>query len=82
MESCTFGLLGELSIDNGAVALKAGKLRGLLAALLLHAGKPVSQTELIERIWDEPCGPRVLDPAGLRGALETRTRIPWYIGPA
>ncbi|WP_330272863.1 AfsR/SARP family transcriptional regulator [Lentzea sp. NBC_00516] len=54
MESCTFGLLGELSIDNGAVALKAGKLRGLLAALLLHAGKPVSQTELIERIWDEP----------------------------
>ncbi|MET9224925.1 AfsR/SARP family transcriptional regulator [Lentzea sp. NPDC003310] len=54
MESCRFGLLGELSIDDGAVTLNAGKLRGLLAALLLHAGKPVSQHELVERIWDEP----------------------------
>jgi len=54
MESCRFGLLGELSIDDGAVVLKASKLRGLLAALLLRAGRPVSQRDLVEQIWDEP----------------------------
>ncbi|MDX3656572.1 AfsR/SARP family transcriptional regulator [Streptomyces sp. ID05-26A] len=54
MDSCSFGLLGELSIDDGAVTLNASKLRGLLAALLLDAGNPVSQCELVERIWDEP----------------------------
>ncbi|MET9625909.1 AfsR/SARP family transcriptional regulator [Lentzea sp. NPDC006480] len=54
MESCTFGLLGELSINDGAVALRAGKLRGLLAALLLRPGRPVSEAELIEWVWDAP----------------------------
>jgi DNA-binding SARP family transcriptional activator len=54
MESCKFGLLGELTINNGAVALRAGRLRGLLAALLLRAGRPVPQTELVEQIWNEP----------------------------
>ncbi|GHH46267.1 AfsR/SARP family transcriptional regulator [Lentzea cavernae] len=54
MKSCEFGLLGELSIDDGAVTLKAAKLRALLAALLLHAGRPVSQNDLVERVWDEP----------------------------
>lgn len=54
MVNCRFGLLGELSINDGAVALGAGRLRGLLAALLLHVGKPVSQTDLVEQIWDEP----------------------------
>ncbi|SFR11858.1 DNA-binding transcriptional activator of the SARP family [Lentzea waywayandensis] len=54
MESCRFGLLGELSIDDGALTLKASKLRALLAALLLRAGRPVSQTDLAEQIWDEP----------------------------
>lgn len=54
MENCKFGLLGELSINDGAMALKAGRLRGLLAALLLRAGRPVSQAELVEQIWDEP----------------------------
>ncbi|MEU3650181.1 AfsR/SARP family transcriptional regulator [Lentzea sp. NPDC034063] len=54
MESCTFGLLGELSIDDGAVDLKARKLRGLLAALLLSPGSPVPETELIDWIWDAP----------------------------
>ncbi|MFD4641093.1 BTAD domain-containing putative transcriptional regulator [Lentzea sp. NPDC058436] len=54
MESCSFGLLGELSINDGAVALKAAKLRCLLAALLLRVGRPVSQRDLIEQVWDEP----------------------------
>lgn len=56
MESCTFGVLGELAIngDGGAVSLKAAKLRGLLAALLLRAGRPVSETDLIDLVWDEP----------------------------
>ena len=50
MENCTFALLGEPSINDGAVVLRAAKLRGLLAALLLDAGKPVSQNELVERV--------------------------------
>ncbi|HEX7305678.1 AfsR/SARP family transcriptional regulator [Lentzea sp.] len=54
MKNCTFGLLGELSIDDGSVVLKAGKLRALLAALLLRAGRPVSQTDLVDQVWDEP----------------------------
>ncbi|MFD4675808.1 BTAD domain-containing putative transcriptional regulator [Lentzea sp. NPDC058450] len=54
MESCRFGLLGELSINDGAISLKAAKLRCLLAALLLHAGKPVSQNDLVDHVWDEP----------------------------
>ncbi|MDX8145714.1 AfsR/SARP family transcriptional regulator [Lentzea sp. BCCO 10_0061] len=54
MENCRFGLLGELSINDGAVTLKAGKLRCLLAALLLRAGRPVAQADLVEQIWDEP----------------------------
>lgn len=54
MEICTFGLLGELSINDGAVALKAGKLRGLLAVLLLRAGRPVPETDLVECVWDKP----------------------------
>ncbi|MEV6243767.1 AfsR/SARP family transcriptional regulator [Lentzea sp. NPDC051838] len=56
MESCTFGLLGELSINGGgtAVPIKAGKLRGLLAGLLLRPGRPVSETDLIDLVWDAP----------------------------
>lgn len=56
MESCTFGLLGELTIngDGGAVLLKARKLRGLLVALLLCPGRPVSEADLIDLVWDEP----------------------------
>jgi len=56
METCTFGLLGELSIngDGVEVTLKAAKLRSLLAALLLQPGRPVSETDLIDWIWDEP----------------------------
>ncbi|MGI5505047.1 AfsR/SARP family transcriptional regulator [Lentzea sp. CA-135723] len=54
MESCKFGVLGELSINDGAVVLKGARLRCLLAALLLRAGRPVSQHDLVHQVWDEP----------------------------
>ncbi|MFD9703336.1 BTAD domain-containing putative transcriptional regulator [Lentzea sp. NPDC059081] len=53
MKICAFGVLGELSIDGGVV-LGAGRLRCLLAALLLAAGRPVPQANLVEQVWDEP----------------------------
>jgi DNA-binding SARP family transcriptional activator len=75
MESCTFGLLGELSINDGAMTLKAGKLRGLLAVLLLRAGRPVSEADLIEYVWDEL-------PARARSALQVYiVRLRRALGP-
>jgi len=56
VERYTFGLLGELLIDccGRQVALRAGKLRVLLAALLLGRGGTVSEIDLIDHLWDEP----------------------------
>lgn len=52
-----FRVLGpiELSGDGGAVRPGSGRQRALLAALLLHAGNPVSQSWLLEAVYgNEP----------------------------
>ncbi|MGM1061785.1 BTAD domain-containing putative transcriptional regulator [Saccharothrix sp. Mg75] len=56
MEQWSFGVLGEFSVSRNGhpVPLPGGKLRVLLGALLLRAGQPVSEGELVERLWDEP----------------------------
>ncbi|QNE22299.1 AfsR/SARP family transcriptional regulator [Kribbella qitaiheensis] len=54
-----FGLLGPLEVraPAGLIPLRAGKLRVILAALLLQPARPVSIDELIDRLWgDEPVG--------------------------
>lgn len=65
MEKYTFGLLGELVINCGGapLPLRAGKLRVLLASLLLDAGRTVSESSLIDHLWDEP-------PARARSTLQ------------
>jgi DNA-binding SARP family transcriptional activator len=50
-----FGLLGPLLVigeDGEAVPVDGGRLRVLLAALLLQAGTPVSAERLAEVVWD------------------------------
>ena len=48
-----FGVLGELHASRGGHALRLGspQQRGILALLLLRAGKLVSAEELIDRMW-------------------------------
>ena len=48
-----FGILGptELRHEEKAFSLGAAKQRGLLALLLLHAGRPVRVDTLIEHLW-------------------------------
>ena len=50
-----FSLLGPLSVrdDRGPVELRGGLRRTLLAALLLHAGTPVSVDRLTECLWGQ-----------------------------
>lgn len=61
----TFGLLGDLEIRDGdrRIPLNGGKLRVLLAALLLRANQPVSHDELAVRLWDDR------PPGAVRGTL-------------
>src|SRR5579862_9674803 len=49
-----FGVLGPLLVRDGdmLVEVPKGRLRVLLAALLLSAGKPISADELAEVVWD------------------------------
>jgi DNA-binding SARP family transcriptional activator len=48
-----FGLLGPLSARHDDVEIVAPpRLRALLAALLVRAGRPVSVAELAESVWD------------------------------
>ena len=58
----TFRLLGMLEVRVGdtEVSLPQGKLRVLLASLLISANRLVSHTELAERLWedDQPAGPK------------------------
>jgi DNA-binding SARP family transcriptional activator len=51
-----FGILGALEVRLGgrSVRIAAGKERVVLAALLLHANRPVSSETLIDYIWEEP----------------------------
>ncbi|MFD3401537.1 BTAD domain-containing putative transcriptional regulator [Kribbella sp. NPDC058693] len=57
-----FGLLGpfEVRANGSAVQLGSPKLRILLAALLLHAGRPVPVEELADAVWgqEQPGNPR------------------------
>ncbi|MDX8029159.1 BTAD domain-containing putative transcriptional regulator [Lentzea sp. BCCO 10_0856] len=50
-----FGLLGDIEVvrDGVRVPLGTGKLRVVLATLLLRVNHTVSVEELIERLWDE-----------------------------
>src|ERR1044071_10114256 len=49
------GLLGplEVSLRGEAVTLPAGRLRALLAALALSAGRPVPVDRLASAVWGE-----------------------------
>ncbi|MFI7233273.1 BTAD domain-containing putative transcriptional regulator [Nonomuraea angiospora] len=55
-----FGVLGPLTVwrdDGGAVAVPGLKVRALLAALLVHHGRPVPADLLIDHLWgDDPPG--------------------------
>ncbi|MDO3700190.1 BTAD domain-containing putative transcriptional regulator [Micromonospora sp. C28SCA-DRY-2] len=64
-----FGVLGEIAVwtsDGEPVTVPGLKVRGLLADLLVHEGRPVSADRLIEDLWgDEP-------PGNALGALQTK----------
>ncbi|MDA2807714.1 BTAD domain-containing putative transcriptional regulator [Nocardiopsis suaedae] len=49
-----FGVLGPLDVrggDGGPVAVPEGKVRALLADLLVHGGRPVPADRLVEDLW-------------------------------
>jgi DNA-binding SARP family transcriptional activator/tetratricopeptide (TPR) repeat protein len=87
-----FGLLGPLLVRDGEtpVAVPTGRLRVLLAVLLVHAGRPVPADALAEVVWDgaPPSGAlvtlrshvlrlrRVLGP---RAGARLATRYPGYL---
>ncbi|MGW0202859.1 AfsR/SARP family transcriptional regulator, partial [Nonomuraea sp. NPDC003201] len=50
-----FALLGPVSVDgpDGPIALGSPKQRTVLAALLLHANRTVSDDRLVDLIWGE-----------------------------
>ncbi|MEW2383568.1 BTAD domain-containing putative transcriptional regulator [Micromonospora sp. NPDC047707] len=64
-----FGLLGPLGVwttDGAPVTVPDLKVRVLLAALLVHEGRPASVDRLVEDVWgDRP-------PANPTGALQTK----------
>ncbi|MEU8607254.1 BTAD domain-containing putative transcriptional regulator [Actinoplanes sp. NPDC048791] len=62
-----FRVLGTLEIrrDDALVVISAAKLRIILASLVLHAGRVVPVSVLIDRLWDDE------PPAEARAALQT-----------
>lgn len=54
MVAWSFRLLGELEAINRNVSVRlgSGRLRVVLATLLLQAGQTVSRDELVDRLWD------------------------------
>ncbi|WP_017626202.1 BTAD domain-containing putative transcriptional regulator [Nocardiopsis chromatogenes] len=59
-----FGVLGPLAVwrdDGGPVAVPEGKVRALLADLLVHGGRPVSADRLVEDLWPEHAPGRPLN---------------------
>src|SRR4051812_29961129 len=56
--SLEFRILGPLEVCSGGrrVALQGGAQRALLAALLLHANRPVSADRLIDELWGPVAG--------------------------
>jgi predicted ATPase/DNA-binding SARP family transcriptional activator len=64
-----FGVLGPVTAwtdDGTAVRIPDRKVRGLLADLLLHAGRPVAVATLIDDLWGEDL------PANPTATLQTR----------
>ncbi|MGW4114161.1 BTAD domain-containing putative transcriptional regulator [Actinosynnema sp. NPDC004786] len=55
-----FAVLGPLEVWRGGerVAVPAGRVRVLLATLLLRANRTVSVDDLVERLWDDVPNPR------------------------
>src|SRR4051794_13897505 len=53
-----FRILGPLEVSSGErrLALQGGAQRALLAALLLHANRPVSVERLIDELWGPDAG--------------------------
>jgi DNA-binding SARP family transcriptional activator len=87
-----FGVLGPLLVHDGhdVVEIVAPRQRVLLAALVTHAGRPVSSDELVELVWDgrPPAGAadtlrahvmRLRRVLGLRAAARIVTRYPGYL---
>lgn len=60
-----FGILGPLLVSGDVATITAGRDRTVLAMLLLHAGRAVPVTDLIDAVW----GGR--SPATARGQLHT-----------
>jgi DNA-binding SARP family transcriptional activator len=54
-----FRILGPLEVrdDGGVVAVTGAKLRAVLAALVVHAGRPVSAERLALALWGEEAPP-------------------------
>ena len=51
-----FGLLGPLRVragDGSEIDVTAAKVRTLLALLLVHRGRPVVQSRIIDALWGE-----------------------------
>ncbi|MFE4518283.1 tetratricopeptide repeat protein [Kitasatospora sp. NPDC056783] len=76
-----FHLLGsvELSVNGEPLAIPADKRRQLLAALALEAGRPLSHTSLVYRLWGEDPPPSALTSlyshvSHLRGLLRQAAR--------
>ncbi|MFI7059767.1 alpha/beta fold hydrolase [Kribbella sp. NPDC050124] len=64
-----FGVLGPVTAwtdDGRAVRIPDRKVRGLLADLLLHAGRPVAATAIIDDLWGDEL------PANPTATLQTR----------
>jgi DNA-binding SARP family transcriptional activator len=61
------GVLGpfEVAVDGRAVAVPAGQIRSLLAALLVASGRPVQIDDLGERLWPDRM------PVRVRGTVHT-----------
>ncbi|MCQ0003433.1 winged helix-turn-helix domain-containing protein [Actinomadura madurae] len=66
MTGLTFGLLGDLEIRDGEreMRINTGKLRVMLASLLLGSGNTVSFDELALRLWDDE------PPSTMRGTVQ------------
>jgi len=65
-EPVTFSILGpfQVRLADRTVPIKATKQRALLAALVLHANRPVTVEELTELLWDG------CSPPGARGTVQ------------
>ncbi|MFD0970842.1 BTAD domain-containing putative transcriptional regulator [Plantactinospora endophytica] len=73
-----FGVLGPVAVwttDGAVVPVPGLKVRALLAALLVHEGRPVSADRLVEYLWGDnppgnPAGALSVKVSQLRRALE------------